>query len=197
VFIIFCVANAVIHETRLPYFKSKMNFPFHAIALDESQCLLQRDFRCRCQQQMEVIGMITNSCSRNRLFRRFLRQPRTLVRGPPEAEPCDRMEEARGVRLSSRSRKTYGLIGELGAFSPGLKPGHCKIKRSRGFENPLPRTEVGAGTDQACSLLPNSVPGVRRPTPWLSKCRNSRPRTASWAKFSRPRSTSSGQALWD
>jgi hypothetical protein len=29
----------------------------------------------------------------------------------------------------------------LGAFSPGLKPGHCKIKRSRGFENPLPRTE--------------------------------------------------------
>ena len=26
----------------------------------------------------------------------------------------------RGVRLSSRSRKTYGLIGELGAFSPGL-----------------------------------------------------------------------------
>ena len=29
-----------------------------------------------------------------------------------------------------------------GAFPPGLKPGHCKIKRSRGFENPLPRTEV-------------------------------------------------------
>jgi hypothetical protein len=72
----------------------------------------------------------------------ILRQPRTLVRGPPEAQPCDRMEEARGVRLSPRSRKTYGLIGELGAFSPGLKPGHCKIKRSRGFENPLPRTEV-------------------------------------------------------
>jgi hypothetical protein len=45
-------------------------------------------------------------------------------------------------RLSSRSRKTYELIGALGAFSPGLKPGHCKIKRSRGFENPLPRTEV-------------------------------------------------------
>ena len=63
--------------------------------------------------------------------------------------------------------KTYGLIGELGAFSPGLKPGHCKTKRSRGFENPLPRTEVRAGTDQACSLLPNRVPRVRRPTPWL------------------------------
>jgi hypothetical protein len=30
----------------------------------------------------------------------------------------------------------------VGAFSPGLKPGHCKIERSRGFENPLPRTEV-------------------------------------------------------
>jgi hypothetical protein len=35
-----------------------MNFPFGAIgetALDEWQCLFQRDFRCRCQQQMEVI----------------------------------------------------------------------------------------------------------------------------------------------
>jgi hypothetical protein len=59
VFVILCVANAVIHETCLPYFKSKMNFPFRAIgetALDELQCLFQRDFRCRCQQQMEVIG---------------------------------------------------------------------------------------------------------------------------------------------
>jgi hypothetical protein len=38
VFVILCVANAVIHETCLPYFKSKMNFPFRAIgetALDE------------------------------------------------------------------------------------------------------------------------------------------------------------------
>ena len=64
---------------------------------------------------------------------------------PPEhpltAEPCDRIGEARGVRWSSRSQRTYALIGELGAFSPGLKPGICKIKRSRGFENPLPRTE--------------------------------------------------------
>ena len=36
-----------------------MNFPFRAIgetALDELQCLFQRDFLCRCQQQMEVIG---------------------------------------------------------------------------------------------------------------------------------------------
>src|SRR6185437_16621124 len=59
-----------------------------------------------------------------------------------QAEPCGQIEEARDARLWSRSRKTYGLIGELGAFSPGLKPGHGKIKRSRGFENPLPRTEV-------------------------------------------------------
>src|SRR5579864_5620278 len=56
-------------------------------------------------------------------------------------EPCDRMEGVRDVRLSSRSRKTYRLIAELEAFSPGLKPGHGRIKRSRGFENPLPRTE--------------------------------------------------------
>jgi hypothetical protein len=36
-----------------------MYFPFRAMgetALDEWQCLFQRDFRCRCQQQMEVIG---------------------------------------------------------------------------------------------------------------------------------------------
>jgi hypothetical protein len=58
VFVILWVANAVIHQTCLPYFKSKMNFPFRAIgetALDELQCPFQRDFRRRCQQQMEVI----------------------------------------------------------------------------------------------------------------------------------------------
>jgi hypothetical protein len=58
-FVILCVANAVIHETRFLYFKSKMNFPFRAIgetALDEWRSLFQRDFRCRCQQQMKVIG---------------------------------------------------------------------------------------------------------------------------------------------
>ena len=36
-----------------------MYFPFRAIgetALDELQCLFQRDFRRRCQPQMEVIG---------------------------------------------------------------------------------------------------------------------------------------------
>src|SRR5258708_38146078 len=64
---------------------------------------------------------------------------------PPEhpltAEPCDRIGEARGVRWSSRSQRTYALIGELGAFSPGLKPSSCWIKRSRGFKNPLPRTK--------------------------------------------------------
>src|SRR5580704_6297235 len=55
-----------------------------------------------------------------------------------EAEPCDRIGEARGVRRSSWRRRTFALPG---AFSPGLKPRRCQIKRSRGFENPLPRTE--------------------------------------------------------
>jgi len=32
------------------------------------------------------------------------------------------------------------------AFSPGLKPGHWKTKRSRWFENPLPGLKSGAGT---------------------------------------------------
>ncbi len=41
--------------------------------------------------------------------------------------------------------------------SPGLKPGHSKIDRSRGFENPLPRTEVRGYTAQACSPLKNRV----------------------------------------
>ena len=64
-----------------------------------------------------------------------------------------------GFRRSSRSQRTYALIGELGAFSPGLKPGRWKIKRSRGFENPLPRTEspglAQLGTDHsaACHKL--------------------------------------------
>jgi hypothetical protein len=34
------------------------------------------------------------------------------------------------------------FTGQLGVFSPGLKTGQGKMKRSRGFENPLPRTEV-------------------------------------------------------
>src|SRR5271156_232792 len=79
------------------------------------------------------------------------------VRGPPEAELCDRIGEARDAQLSSKSRKTCGLIGQLGAFSPGLKPGHCKIKRSRGFENPLPRTKSpGLAQFDESPGLPNS-----------------------------------------
>src|SRR5580704_14226323 len=45
------------------------------------------------------------------------------------------------------------------AFSPGLKPGRCKVNRFRGFENPLPRTEspglAQLGTDHtvACHKL--------------------------------------------
>jgi hypothetical protein len=37
--------------------------------------------------------------------------------------------------------KNIRLIGRLGAFSPGLKPSHPKMERSRGFENPRPRTK--------------------------------------------------------
>ena len=73
----------------------------------------------------------------------------------PAAEPCDQTEGVRDVRVSSKSRKTYGLIAELGAFSPGLKPGHGRIKRSRGFENPLPRTE-SPGLAQGPTPLPGS-----------------------------------------
>ncbi len=59
VFVILGVANAVIHEICLPDLERKMNFPFGTIgetALDILQCLFQRDFRRRRQQQMEVIG---------------------------------------------------------------------------------------------------------------------------------------------
>ena len=73
----------------------------------------------------------------------------------PAAEPCDQIEGLRDARRSLRSRKTYGLIAELGAFSPGLKPGHGRIKRSRGFENPLPRTE-SPGLAQSPTPLPGS-----------------------------------------
>ena len=36
-----------------------MNLPFcpkRETALDELECFFQRNFRCRCQEQMEVIG---------------------------------------------------------------------------------------------------------------------------------------------
>jgi hypothetical protein len=45
--------------TAFLYIQREINFPFRAIgetALDELQCLFQRYFRRRCQQQMEVIG---------------------------------------------------------------------------------------------------------------------------------------------
>jgi len=73
-----------------------MNFPFRAIgetALDESQCLLQRDFRCRCRQQMEVIGH-----DHKFMPAETVSFDDTPLEHPPEAEPCDRIEEARGVR---------------------------------------------------------------------------------------------------
>jgi hypothetical protein len=59
VVVILCVAKAMIYETRLPYLKSKMNFPFRAIGetpLDELQCFFQQDVRSRRQQKMEVMG---------------------------------------------------------------------------------------------------------------------------------------------
>ena len=59
VFVILWIANAVIHETCLPYFKRKRIFPFRAkgeTALNELQCLFQRYFRRRCKEQMKVIG---------------------------------------------------------------------------------------------------------------------------------------------
>jgi hypothetical protein len=107
--------------------------------------------------------MITNSCGRNRPFRRFSAPAPDSSPGPPEAEPCDRMGEARDVRLSSKSRKTHALIGQLGACSPELKPGHCKMKRSRGFENPLPGLKSGAGTDQAVGCYKCGAENVETP----------------------------------
>jgi len=49
----------MIYEAFLPYFKGEIHFPFRAkgeTALDELQSLFQWDFRCRCQQQVEMIG---------------------------------------------------------------------------------------------------------------------------------------------
>src|ERR1700684_2293443 len=57
--VILCVANTMIHETFLPYLKRKLKFPLGAkgeTTLNELQCLLQRNIRCRGLQQMEMIG---------------------------------------------------------------------------------------------------------------------------------------------
>jgi hypothetical protein len=59
----------------------------------------------------------------------------------------------RDVRLSSKSRKTYGLIVQLGAFSPGLKPFHCKLKRSRGLKTRSPGLKVRGWHGSSYSLL--------------------------------------------
>src|SRR5580693_8196408 len=61
------------------------------------------------------------------------------------------------VEVTKNVRVDWGAWG----ISPGLKPGRCKIKRSRGFEKPLARTES---------------PGLaqfRRPIRNSEMCRNS------------------------
>jgi hypothetical protein len=165
VFVVLCVANAVIYETCLPYFKSEMNFPFRTIgetALDELQWLFQRDFRCRCQQQMEVIGRDHKFVQQKPLLATILRK-----------NIHQKLRHAIGLekRAAPGCRRGYekrtGLIGQLGAFSPGLKPGHGKIKRFRGFENPRPRTEVrgwhGLGSDFALIKLEPATKMVPSP----------------------------------
>jgi hypothetical protein len=146
VFVILCVVNAVIHKTCLPYFVRKRIFPLRAkgeTTLDELQCLLQRYFRCRCQQQMEVIGhdhkVMQEKPSLSSILRKNIYQKLSHAIGlEKRATPvCRRGHEER-----------YGVIGQLGAFTPGLKPRNGRIMRSRGFENPRPRTEVrGYTTD--------------------------------------------------
>jgi hypothetical protein len=49
VLVVLCVANAVIDETGLPL------RAIRETTLDQLQCLFQWDFRCRGQQQMEVL----------------------------------------------------------------------------------------------------------------------------------------------
>jgi hypothetical protein len=72
---------------------------------------------------MEVMGIITNSCSRNRLLSTILRKninqklSHTIGLEKRAASGCRRGHET-----------TYGLIGELGAFSPGLKAGSWQDK---------------------------------------------------------------------
>ena len=54
--------------------------------------------------------------------------------------------------------KSVGVDWPAWAFSPGLKPDHGKMERFRGFENPLPRTEVRGWHGSNCSLLQIIVP---------------------------------------
>jgi hypothetical protein len=96
-FVVLRVANAVIHETGLPYFKSKMYLPLSAI--------------------------------RETAF-----------------------------DWSSRSRRTYALIGELDAFSPGLKPSLRKETLFRWTEVQLPLLKQGAPTKLGAERSAASFP---------------------------------------
>jgi len=117
-------------KTCLPYFKAKV-FPFRTIgetALDEFAVLFQRDFRCRCQQQMRVIGH----------DHKFMQQKPLLLAIPARTSTrklshAIGLKNARGVRRSSRSRKNVRVDGSL-RFSPGAK--QAAEKRRNGERRP-------------------------------------------------------------
>jgi hypothetical protein len=65
------------------------------------------------------------------------------VRWPPEAEPCDRIEEARDVRLSSKPRKKRSGWAAWGIHTKAKSPVICKIKPSRGLKTRSPDQSPG------------------------------------------------------
>ena len=100
----------------LPYFESKMHFPLRAMgetALDRLQCLFQRDFRCRGQQQMGVTGhdykFMQQKPPLSTILRKNIHEKLSHVAG---------LEKRAASDCRRGSRRTYVLIrGAWGIFA--------------------------------------------------------------------------------
>ena len=115
--VILSVANTMIHETRLPYFKRKLKFPFGAIGettLNELQSLLQWNIRSRSYQQMEMIGhdhkFMQQKSPLSTVLRKHIEQklshPIRLQKRA--ASDCRRAHEERTCRLGSLEHTHQG-----------------------------------------------------------------------------------------
>ena len=116
-FVILSVPNTMIHETRLPYLKRKMNFPFGAIgetALNELQSLLQWDFRRRSYQQMEMIGhdhkFMQQKSPLSTILRKHIEQKlsHAIRLEKRAASDCRRAHKERTCRLGSLEHSHQG-----------------------------------------------------------------------------------------
>ncbi len=126
---------------------------------------------------------------------KFRESPRPRRRGlqtPPHVHLGESGQSGLERETELFAWSSASLRMELDAPPPGLKPRIYIPERSRGFENPLPRTKVRGWHSLSCSLIQIQQNVFRRPISSSRNVETRDPGLASWAKFSRPSGTEFG-----